>query len=112
MNEPTIKLTDTLLLDDELFAQIKAGRKRATTRRGFVAVTNPYLTLVGTTDNSKVLKVRVTDIVYTIFGALADWQGRYEGYVSVVGLKNALRHYYPDIQPDDTGTQIVFDGVE
>jgi len=97
-----------LKLSSELFPLIYAGAKRATVRSGKTAITPGSLALESG-DGGWGIIVKVTDVRHKKVSELTDEEAQLDCADSAQELVSLLKDFYPNIQPTDDITVILFD---
>ena len=96
-----------LLLADDLFPAMLAGKKKATIRAGKRDIEPGPLVMVATNGGYEPKDVEVTRVTYMAFGLLSEREAVFEG-CTVAELNAAMLCFYPDLKASGIVTVIEF----
>jgi|Deesub1362B_J571_1020462.scaffolds.fasta_scaffold00316_27 hypothetical protein len=100
---------DRINFDAEYVAQILAGTKRTTVRKG---IRNYSGIAELTCEGEAFTKVRINKVLVKRVGQLKEKDAIEDGFESVDELKTALRRIYGSLEDDDFITIVYFEPVD
>lgn len=94
-----------LPLHSDYVPLVRAGKKRATVRKGIRRIESTLADLVAGADR---LRVLITDLDVKPYEALSTIDAQRDGFETLADLQSALHRFYPDIRQSDLVTIIGF----